>query len=1358
MAAPFIRPARDPFQIMAKDKRSAETADHRPLMTRRIIIASAVVFMMMVTGVVGYWTWQSHTLAMERAREVTRAFALTYTSFSEQVFQNIANLLLEVEAFHRPARAISAPPDIDAFLRLRRSQTQFVRELLIADANGTVTHWTGVWPPPDIARDPDYLAYRESGATVEWLSPVYRDPLADDRFTVAFARTVRDEDGNPLGSVFALIDQAAFSSAFDTILESEQAAVALVHFNGTIMVRRPDPGNAIGSVIRLVADRPTPGPARSTFVSASPVDNVVRVISERRVGRYPLIAGVTIARDAALAPWRRDVSWGVSMLALAGVAVAFLTYALLRQVRLQALAQDALQRQYTVLAAQQETSTDGILVVDETWAVRTWNNSFRALWGFTDADMEAGNAEALLNKAKSRVVDPDGFETRIKELYADLDIDELEGTEIALRDGRILERYSRALRSEGGKAWGRVWFYRDVTVRRRDEKTLRESEQRFRDVANAADEYIWEVDADGRLTFVTERAVDILGYAIGDMLGRLPIEFIHPEDLDRTQKVFAEASGAREPFTISEYRAVRADGQCVWQRTSAVPVLDEQGGLRGYRGATMSIDAIKARELEMQDANRRLEEQANTLVELAEQLDQSNRELRRVQERFDLAMRGTTDGIYDWDLLTNRIILSPRWCDMLGLGADETEVSPAYWTARIHPDDYPGSIQALSDHLAGASAQYRHVHRMRHRNGHDVWVLDRAQVVRDVEGLPLRLVGTHADITEMRRYEEALRQAKTEAEAANAAKSRFLAVMSHEIRTPMTGVLGMADLLLTSHLTPRQRSFTETLKRSADSLLGLLDDILDFSKIEAGQLVLETVDFDPWAVVEDVVFLFAPGASEKGLVIEVERRTEPPPAVRGDPHRLRQILFNLIGNAIKFTHKGEVTVAFEADETLTDGGHRLTFAVRDSGIGMSPEQVQRLFQPFIQADDTTTRRFGGTGLGLAICRRLVNAMGGDIEVESAHGQGATFRFRVMVGAGDPARIEPLHSLPTPGPEADAPERRPEPGTRLLLAEDTTANRLLIATMLERMGYTVDEAANGAEAVAAVRADPAAHALVIMDMQMPVMDGVKATRAIRALPGEPPPVIGLTADAMRENHAAYLASGLLDVMTKPVDFDRLDAVVARYARGVRWIEPETEANDGADTTQAPAAERIPGEILSPLDRPVAVDDQAADEDQSDRTPGPVPSALIEPIEAEPDAVECDEDRAAMAPVARETADDRGEAPIFDAAALAALRTRLGPARVEPIVRSMLDNLDTQAESLLVAVTHRDWETATRVGHSLTGLAAQFGAERLAQLCQSLQHACQQDPSPDIDLRVITGMIEETKAAVQHWLDGPKEPAR
>ncbi|SDE63003.1 ATP-binding protein [Rhodospira trueperi] len=1345
---------------MAKDTRSAENAGDRALLARRIIVASAVVFMMMITGVVGYWTWQSHTLAMERAREVTHSFTLTYSAFTEQVLQNIADLLLEVESLQRPTPAVSSPPDLGAFLRLRRSQTRFVRELLIADADGTVTHWTGAWPPPDIARHPGYLVYRDTGATVEWLSPVCPDLLADDRFTVAFARTIRDTDGTPQGSVFALIDQETFSAAFDTILETKQASVALVHFDGTIMVRLPDPGNAIGSVIRLVADRPTPGPAQSTFVLASPVDNVVRVISERRVGRYPLIAAVTIARDAALAPWRRDVSWGVSILVLAGAAVAFLSYALLRQVRLQALAQDALQRQYTVLAAQQETSTDGILVVDETWTVRSWNNSFRALWEFTDADMDTGDAAALLDKAKSRVTDPDGFVQRIQDLYANLEIDELDGTEIALRDGRILERYSRALRSDGGTPWGRAWFYRDVTARRHDEKTLRESEQRFRDVANAADEYIWEVDADGHLTFVTERAVDILGYAITDMLGRVPFEFIDPEDLDWTREVFEEASRACKPFTIREYRAVRADGQRVWQRTSAVPVLDEQGDLRGYRGATMSLDAIKARELEMQDANRRLEEQANTLVELAKQLDHSNRELRRVQERFDLAMRGTTDGIYDWDLLTNRIILSPRWCEMLGLGAGETEVSPAYWTARIHPDDYPGSIQALSDHLAGASAQYRHVHRMRHRNGHDVWVLDRAQVVRDVEGLPLRLVGTHADITEMRRYEEALRQAKTEAEAANAAKSRFLAVMSHEIRTPMTGVLGMADLLLTSHLTPRQRSFTETLKRSADSLLGLLDDILDFSKIEAGQLVLETVDFDPWAVIEDVVFLFAPGASEKGLVIEVERRTEPPPAVRGDPHRLRQILFNLIGNAIKFTHKGEVTVAFEADETLPDGGHRLTFAVRDSGIGLSPEQVQRLFQPFIQADDTTTRRFGGTGLGLAICRRLVNAMGGDIEVESAPGQGATFRFRVMVGAGDPARIEPLHFLPSPDPEANTPEHRPEPGTRLLLAEDTTANRLLIATMLERMGYTVDEAANGAEAVAAVRADPTAHALVIMDMQMPVMDGVKATRTIRALPGEPPPVIGLTADAMRENHAAYLASGLLDVMTKPVDFDRLEAAVARYARGVRWIEPEPEPDeaDGTDTPQTPAAERTPGEVLTPLDRPVAVEPRAAGENQGDRTPGPVPSALVEPIEAEANAVACDEDRPPVASALREKADDRTEAPIFDAATLAALRTRLGPARVEPIVRSMLDNLDTQAESLLVAVTHRDWETAGRVGHSLTGLAAQFGAERLAQLCQSLQHACQQDASPDIDLRVIKDMVEQTNAAVRQWLDGPKEPAR
>jgi len=1291
--------------------------------SRQIVLISGVLVMLLISAVLGYWSWQSHRVAIDRAEEVTQAFAVAYADFTEHTLENLETLLDEIGAFHtdrlrfrgadpapvllgaKPAHPLS---DLHSFLMMRSQQLPAVRDIVVADADGIPTLWTSLSAPSDIAQDPRYIAHRDSGAEQAWLSPVYRDARAQGRLTVALIRTLRDQ-GEVIGSIVALIDPAQFSTDYHTILPSVRASVALIHTNGTVMVRLPDPGRAIGEVIPSVSSRPSPGARAMTAIEASPFDAVVRIISERQVGRYPLMAAVTMSREAALVPWHQDVAVALGLFLVSGIAVVTLTHTLLRLEVTQADARAALQRQNTVLAAQQDATDDGILVVSVDGQVLSWNTRFLDIWGISRETMMVSDSRSLRRLVGPKLVDPDGFEDRIQFLYDNLDVDEREGYEMALKDGRVLERHSRALRHEDGVGWGRVWFLRDVTRQRADEQALRESEQRFRDVANAADEYIWEVDQSLCLTYLSERVGDILGFPIKDLLGRSALDMIAPEDKAWVSARFRAAIVRQSKLDLPEYRVITANGSILWLRTSGVPILNASDLCCGYRGVSMNISAMKARELEMREANARLEAQAVTLVQLAGQLDAYNQEMHAVQERFDLAMRGSTDGLYDWDLTTNRVYVSPHYRRMLGLSDAEEHLDSSGCTQQIHIDDYVEVVRAVSAHLCGESPTYRHVYRMWHRDGREIWILDRAQVVRGAEGQPVRVVGTQSDITEMRRYEEALQQAKIEAETANAAKSRFLAVMSHEIRTPMTAVLGMTDLLLASDLGSRQRKYAETLKRSADTLLGLLNDILDFSKVEAGQIVLEQVDFNPRQIAEDVCQLFSANASEKGLRLEAVFPVDAPAVVRGDSCRLRQILFNLVSNAIKFTERGSVRIQLEGHEPRPDGKLTMMFAVQDTGIGITGEQRMTLFQPFIQANSTTTRRYGGTGLGLAICKRLVEIMGGTIGVESTPGQGSVFRFSVTVAVGQAT----APAMTRPGmPVAVSPavqQIRVVSNSRLLLAEDTVANRLLIATMLERLGFAVDEVGDGLAALDAVAADPGGYALVLMDMQMPFMDGVEATRAIRALPSGPPSVLGLTADAIQENRAAYMASGLADVLIKPVNWDRLVEAVGMHARGVRWQNLETGQEVTFETVgSGDQGERLGGGSASGDSRESAYDLQA---------------------------------------------------PLFDARALETLRARMGTARVTPIVESMLTSLSGQIADLAVAsrTESADARTVARIGHALKGLAGQFGAVRLSLAGQMLQSECPHGP----DLAAVLPEIEATAAATQaqlrQWLEESMERA-
>ncbi|CAN5852925.1 hypothetical protein BH11PSE1_BH11PSE1_23290 [soil metagenome] len=640
----------------------------------------------------------------------------------------------------------------------------------------------------------------------------------------------------------------------------------------------------------------------------------------------------------------------------------------------------------------------------------------------------------------------------------------------------------------------------DACDQARSQTLLRKSQAHLRAMVETAPAAIMMTDREMRLIQVSRRFLTESGLEAPKILGRQIAE-VNPHLFERLRMAHGlclEGQSLQAP----RVEVVAPDGLTKWVRVEMTPWRDETGEIGGVVCAALDVTDLV------------------TAVETAERSEQ------RLQMAAEIAE------LHVWELnYRDKTLLSGEGiAEIFGRALTYDEVAGGSYVT-IHEQDR----ERISTRWAEAvrnDEPYFPEYRVAREDGREVWIACTVKLVRDEAGAPARLLGAVQDITARKLAERALVNAKEEAEAANQAKSTFLATMSHEIRTPLNGVLGMAQAMARDDLSSVQRDRLDVVRQSGETLLAILNDVLDLSKIEAGKLELEVAPFDLEDLALGAHASFTAIANKKGLSFNLVVEPGARGSYLGDSTRLRQVIYNLVSNALKFTTMGEVRVR------LAREGGDLCVEVCDTGVGMSPGQLARLFQKFEQADASTTRRYGGTGLGLAICRELCALMGGTISAVSREGEGSTFTARLPIP----------DAAPGVATVASEPERRREdlPPLRVLAAEDNLINQLVLQTLLHQAGIEPVMVGDGEQALAAWRAGH--WDVILMDVQMPVMDGPTAARTIREeearLGRARTPIVALTANAMAHQVAEYYGAGMDDFVPKPLEAALLFAALER----------------------------------------------------------------------------------------------------------------------------------------------------------------------------------------------------------------------
>ena len=667
-------------------------------------------------------------------------------------------------------------------------------------------------------------------------------------------------------------------------------------------------------------------------------------------------------------------------------------------------------------------------------------------------------------------------------------------------------------------------------------EVIANSRQGYRDLIDSLDHLIFTISLDGEIRTVNQRITQVFNLSYSDLVGHNMQEFFEEPRLEHLKESVAWFEERRH-WT----GAVRAR----MKKTGAVHYFDcvlqaviKDGKVVGASGLARDITAQ-----------------------------------RESETRFTELFETLQEGVYFCDPEGSLVDLNPAMIRMLGYShRDELigkNIRQLFFETPV--DLFPKRMQ--TDHSSSLTREIS----LRMKDGTPIFCIDNSNAIVDANGRMVRHQGTLVDITVRRQARQDLEKAKEAAEAANAAKSTFLAHMSHEIRTPMNAIIGMTELTLDTPLNAEQRDFLTMVRDSGKSLLTLINDILDFSKIEAGKLNLDISEFHLREAIEDTVKILGLRAKQKGLELSSQISPETPAALLGDPGRLRQILFNLIDNAIKFTERGGVALRVEL-ESQSEQEACLHFCVIDSGIGI-PENKQRvIFEAFAQADDSTTRKYGGTGLGLSISSRLVELMGGKLWVESVENRGSKFHF---IARFEKQNASASGSHSRKGSRPNALKRRHvnnrQQKLRILLVEDNAANQIVAEKLLGKQGHSVVITGNGREALAAL--DRERFDLILMDIQMPEMSGLEATSAIRQREKETGgyiPIIATTASAMKEDKERCLKAGMDGYLSKPIDKADLCRAIEEITGRLKVADSSGRSQDAAFDSKA-ALDSLGGDL-------------------------------------------------------------------------------------------------------------------------------------------------------------------------------------
>ncbi len=719
------------------------------------------------------------------------------------------------------------------------------------------------------------------------------------------------------------------------------------------------------------------------------------------------------------------------------------------------------------------------------------NEAFTRLFGLTVEEVRGSEGPPTVYADKD--VGAEVFRTIMKG-------DSWEGeVEMFAKSGRKLsiDLHAYAIKDEKDKVVGLVGMHTDITERKKAEEAVRESEEKYRGLIENINDFVYTLDLRGNVTSANKSALEVLGYAPEDLYNTNFMDLIPEKYQAKAVKDFQtvlDRGEIRNAVTVLKSKK----GKEIWAEFNSTAIVTD-GKVVGTRGVVRDITERKRAEAALQISEQKFKDLAETTTDWVWEVDEN--------------------GVYTY--------VSPKVKELLGyevnevLGKTPFDLMPEGEAERVG--------EFFKEQVIKKEPLYGLENTNRHKDGHSVVLETNGIPIFDKDGRFKGYRGIDRDITARKRAEDDLRKAKQEAEDANRLKSQFLANVSHEIRTPMNAIIGMSGIALDTDLTDEQREYLSIVKESGYALLGLIDDILDLSKIEVDKIELETIDFDLRTIIEGVSDTLAHRASIKGLELACMIHQRVPTLLRGDPGRLRQVLMNLGGNAIKFTEKGEVVIHVQISEETGDSA-TLLFSVTDTGIGIPKDKQNKVFESFTQADGSTTRKYGGTGLGLSISRKLVELMGGQIGVESQPGKGSRFWFTVTFEKQKEFKdVSPL--VP--------PDIR---SMRMLVVDDNKTNRTVLVKMLESFGCCGEAAESGAEALQLLKR--AAHKeklfdLVLLDKQMPEMDGEETLRAIKNDPEiKDVVVIVLTSVGVRGDAARLEASGCAGYLMKPVKQSQL----------------------------------------------------------------------------------------------------------------------------------------------------------------------------------------------------------------------------